>query len=96
MHNYACEAGAYGNGLMSLADLLCQRLAGHHAAQVADLSEFATVGAEKSLEQIDDSGDAVMQAGMERAAVHLEACRQTRPDPVKLAERLFRNQTEGV
>jgi hypothetical protein len=30
------------------------------------------------------------------AAVHLEACRQSGPDPTKLAERLFRFQTDGV
>jgi hypothetical protein len=90
------EAGAYGDGLMSLADMLRERLAGPHAAQVVDLTELAIAGAEKILEQIDDSGGDVMPAIMELAAVHLEACRQTRPDAVKLAERLFRFQTEGV
>jgi hypothetical protein len=90
------EAGAYGDGLMSLADMLRQRLAGPHAAQVVELAELAIAGAEKSLEQIDDSGGEVMPAIMELAAVHLEACRQTRPDAIKLAERLFRFQTEGV
>jgi SWIM zinc finger len=90
------EAGAYGDGLMSLADMLRERLAGPHAAQVVDLAELAIAGAEKSLEQIDDSGGDVMPAIKELAALHLAACQQTRPDPVKLAERLFRYQTEGV
>jgi hypothetical protein len=81
---------------MSLADMLRERLAGPHAAQVVDLTELAIAGAEKSLEQIDDSGGDVMPAIMELAAVHLAACRQTRPDAVKLAGRLFRFQTEGV
>ncbi|BCG02982.1 hypothetical protein PPGU19_075500 (plasmid) [Paraburkholderia sp. PGU19] len=90
------EAGAYGDGLMSLADTLRQRLAGPHAAQVVELAELAIAGAEKSLEQIDDSGGDVIPAIMELAAVHLEACRQTLPDRTKLAERLFRFQTEGV
>ncbi|MFL9906873.1 SWIM zinc finger family protein [Paraburkholderia sp. RL17-337-BIB-A] len=90
------EAGAYGDGLMSLADMLRQRLAGPHAAQVVELAELAIAGAEKSLEQIDDSGGDVMPAIMELAAVHLAACRQTRPDAVELAERLFDFQTEGV
>lgn len=35
------EAGAYGDGLMSLADMLRQRLSGPHAAQVVELSELA-------------------------------------------------------
>jgi uncharacterized Zn finger protein len=89
------ESGAYGDGLMSLADMLRQRLAGPHAAQVVELSELAIAGAEKSLEQIDDSGGDVMPAILELASVHLDACTLTGPDPVKLAERLFRFQTEG-
>ncbi|CAE6710943.1 SWIM zinc finger family protein [Paraburkholderia nemoris] len=90
------ESGAYGDGLMSLADMLRQHLAGPNAAQVVELAELAIAGAEKRLEQIDDSGGDVMPAIMELASVHLAACQQTRPDAVKLAERLFRYQTEGV
>jgi uncharacterized Zn finger protein len=89
------ESGAYGDGLMSLADMLRQRLSGPHAAHVVELSELAIAGAEKSLEQIDDSGGDVMPAILELASVHLDACKLTGPDPVKLAERLFRFQTEG-
>ncbi|CAJ3269384.1 SWIM zinc finger family protein [Burkholderia pseudomallei] len=89
------EAGAYGDGLMSLTSMLRQRLAGRHAAQVVELAELAIAGAEKSLEQIDDSGGGVMPAIQELAAVHLEACIQTQPDPVKLAERLFQYQMGG-
>ncbi|WP_408406432.1 SWIM zinc finger family protein [Paraburkholderia sediminicola] len=90
------EAGAYGDGMMSLADMLRRHLAGPNAAQVVELAELAIAGVETSLEQIDDSGGDVMPAIMELAAVHLAACRQTRPDAVKLAERLFRLQTESV
>ena len=90
------EAGAYGDGLMSLADMLRQRLAGPHAAQVVELSELAIASAEKSLELIDDSGGDVTPAILELACVHLEACNLTRPDPVRLAERLFHLQTQGV
>lgn len=89
------ESGDYGDGLMLLADMLRQRLAGPHAAQVVELSELAIAGAEKSLEQIDDSSGDVMPAILELASVHLDACTLTSPDPVKLAERLFRLQTEG-
>ncbi|MFM0073147.1 SWIM zinc finger family protein [Paraburkholderia sediminicola] len=90
------EAGAYGDALISLADMLRQRLSGPHAAQVVELAELAISGAQTSLEQIDDSGGDVLPAIMELASAHLEACRQTRPDAVKLAERLFLYQTEGV
>lgn len=89
------DSGAYGDSLMSLADMLRARLSGPHAAQVVELSELAIAGAEKSLEQIDDSGGYVMPAILELAAVHLDACTSTGPDPVKLAERLFRFLTDG-
>ncbi|SAL71647.1 hypothetical protein AWB74_04237 [Caballeronia arvi] len=90
------EAGGYGDGLFSLADSLRQRLLGPSAEQVVALAELAIAGAEKSLEQIDDSNGDVMPGILELAAVHLEACRLTSPDPVKLAERLYRFQVEGM
>ncbi|SAL79854.1 hypothetical protein AWB68_05732 [Caballeronia choica] len=62
------EAGAYGDGLMSLTDMLREWLAGPHAAQVVDLTELAIAGAEKSLEQIDDSAGDVVPAIMELQA----------------------------
>jgi hypothetical protein len=90
------EAGGYGDGLFSLADSLRQRLLGPSAEQVVALAELAIAGAEKSLEQIDDSNGDVMPGILELGAVHLQACRQTSPDPVKLAERLYRFQVEGT
>lgn len=90
------EAGGYGDGLMSLADALRQRLSGPAASHVVELAELAIAGAEKSLEQIDDSNGDVMPGILELASVHLEACCQTSPDPIKLAERLFRFQVAGL
>ncbi|SAK90645.1 hypothetical protein AWB82_06384 [Caballeronia glebae] len=90
------ESGAYGDGLFSLAEALRQRLQGPAASQVVELAELAIAGAEKSLAQIDDSNGDVMPGILELAAVHLEACKQTSPDPVKLADRLFRYQSEGA
>ncbi|WP_115679034.1 SWIM zinc finger family protein [Cupriavidus taiwanensis] len=89
------EADDYGSNLMSLANTLRQRLAGPHAAQVVELAELGIAGAENSLNQIDDSGGGVMPGIMALADVHLDACLQTRPHPVSLAERLFRLQMEG-
>ncbi|MEK6424338.1 MAG: SWIM zinc finger family protein [Burkholderia gladioli] len=90
-------AGEYADGLLSLADMLRQRLSAPNgqAKQVVELSELAIAGAEHSLEQIDDSNGNVMPAILELAAVHLDACKQTAPEPVTLAERLFRFQTES-
>ncbi|RQR34749.1 SWIM zinc finger domain-containing protein [Burkholderia sp. Bp9142] len=89
------EAHVFGEQLFELADTLRRRLAGPHAAQVAELAELAIADAEASLEQIDDSDGSVAPGIGELAALHLDACLRTRPDPVKLADRLFRLQAAG-
>ncbi|WP_311771980.1 DUF6880 family protein [Burkholderia sp. Bp9031] len=89
------EAHVFGEQLFELADMLRQQLAGPHAARVVELAELAIADAEASLEQIDDSDGSVAPGIGELAALHLDACLQTRPDPVKLADRLFRLQTAG-
>jgi len=89
------EAPVFGEQLFELADMLRRQLTGPHAAQVVDLTELAIAEAEASLEQIDDSDGSVAPGIGELAALHLDACIRTRPDPVKLAERLFRLQAHG-
>jgi len=89
------EVAEYADGLYSLCDVLRARLNGPHAADVVELAELAIVESENSLERMDDSNGHVMPAIQELAGIHLEACERTRPDPDKLAERLFRLQTEG-
>jgi len=89
------EAHLYGEQLFELADMLRRQLAGAHAAHVVELAEQAIAEAEASLERVDDSDGSVAPGIGELAAVHLDACIQTRPDPVKLADRLFRLQTAG-
>ncbi|HKT62528.1 MAG TPA: SWIM zinc finger family protein [Burkholderia sp.] len=89
------EAHVFGEQLFELADLLRRQLAGSHAAQVVELAELAIADAEASLEQIDDSDGSVAPGIGELAGLHLDACIQTRPDPVKLADRLFGLQARG-
>ncbi|WP_423379925.1 SWIM zinc finger family protein [Burkholderia sp. LMG 32019] len=89
------EAHTYGEALFEVADMLRRQLAGAHAAQVVELAELAIADAEASLEQIDDSDGSVAPGIGELAGVHLDACIRTRPEPVKLAERLFRLQVDG-
>jgi tetratricopeptide (TPR) repeat protein len=88
-------AGDYATRLESIAELLRQWLSGPHAEAVVELSELAIAGAEKGLGLIDDSGGYVMPAIHALAEIHLDACRLTRPEPVRLAERLFRFQVQG-
>ncbi|HWT36939.1 MAG TPA: SWIM zinc finger family protein [Paraburkholderia sp.] len=86
------EAREYADGLASLAEMLRAQLDGPYAVHVIELAELAIDGAGKSLERIDDSGGYVIPALHELAAVHQEACEQTGPDSMALAERLFRLQ----
>ncbi|VWB73702.1 zinc finger SWIM domain-containing protein [Burkholderia pseudomultivorans] len=89
------EAHLYGENLVELAGMLRRQLDGSHAAHVVELTELAIADAEASLEQIDDSDGSVAPGIYELAELHLDACRRTRPDPVGLAERLFRLQVAG-
>jgi uncharacterized Zn finger protein len=94
MHDWR-EVAEYADGLFSLCDVLRSRLNGPHAADVVELAELAIAEVENSLEKIDDSNGYILPAIRELAAIHLEACERTRPEPEKLAERLFRFQLEG-
>lgn len=89
------ETGDYGDGLTHLARLLEQWLRGPHALHVVELTELAIENAERSLEHIDDSNGEVMASIEALVDVHRRACEQTKPDVARLAERLFRLQTEG-
>jgi len=60
-----------------------------------DLSERALHRLEHALEQADDSDGLIGDLLDRFQALHLDACRAARPDPVKLAERLFRWELEG-
>ncbi|MBI0330645.1 SWIM zinc finger family protein [Burkholderia plantarii] len=87
------EAADYAAGLAALADSLRVRLDGALAGQVVELAELAIELAVESLERIDDSGGAVLPAIGELAAVHLDACLRTRPEPIALAQRLHHLQS---
>jgi hypothetical protein len=89
------EADGYGAGLLSLSEMLRGLLSGPQSSYVVELCELAVAGAEKSLEQIDDSSGGVMPGIQAIAAVHLDACVLMRPNAVKLAERLYRMQMES-
>lgn len=75
--------------LDQLADSLAELLKPDTAATLVELAEYAIEHIEESLEQVDDSdgelGDVVVRLG----ELHLQACLMARPDPQKLAERLF-------
>ncbi len=89
------EAGEYADRLAAVADRLERRLDSHYASQVVKLAELAIASAEEAMNELDDSGGTVMPAIQRLAELHRLACQRTRPHAIRLAERLFRLQTEG-
>jgi Family of unknown function (DUF6880)/SWIM zinc finger len=88
------EAGDYGDRLADLAQLLQARVADGDP-KLVEIVEQAIAQAEDALGNIDDSNGSVMPAIMELREAHELACNNLNPDPVALAERLFRFQTTG-
>ena len=88
------EAGDYADRLADLAQMLDARVADGDP-KLVEIVEQAIAQAEDALGNIDDSNGWVMPAILELREVHERACNNLNPDPVALAERLFRFQTTG-
>ncbi len=65
------------------------------AAAVIDLVEHALARVEHAMEQIDDSDGEIGSLLAELQDLHFAACKLARPDPVKLAERLYQWEVDG-
>ena len=88
------KASDYADRLADLAQMLEARVADGDP-QLVEIVEQAIAQAEAALGNIDDSNGTVMPVIMEFREVHERACNNLNPDPVALAERLFRFQTTG-
>lgn len=88
------ETARYAQQLEQLGKTLADRIADGDKGLV-EVIELAIHKAERALLHIDDSNGYVMPAIAALQKVHLAACLALRPDPVKLAQRLFSNQMEG-
>ncbi|UBF27128.1 hypothetical protein K9N68_03945 [Kovacikia minuta CCNUW1] len=64
-------------------------LDGGHAQAVMELCEYAIPLLETALNAIDDSNGYAGGVLARLQELHLRACKQAKPDPLKLAERLF-------
>jgi len=84
----------YANRLGDLVQILDERI-GDGNPKLIELIEDAIAQAEDALGQIDDSNGVVMPIIMQLRGVHERACNRLEPDPVALAERIFRFQTTG-
>jgi uncharacterized Zn finger protein len=88
------ETARYAQQLEDLAKMLAARIADGDKGLV-EVIELAIHKAEQALLHIDDSSGYVMPAILGLQKVHLASCVALRPDPVKLAQRLFARQMEG-
>ena len=87
-------ASDYADRLADLAQMLEARVADGDP-KLVEIVEQAIAQAEDALGEIDDSDGSVMPAIMQLREVHERACNDLNPEPVALAERLFRFQTTG-
>lgn len=85
--------GAFAGNIDQVADSLAELLKPDTAAMLVELAEYAIERVENSLEQIDDSNGKIGSIVYRLGQLHLNACDMARPDPVSLAERLFRLET---
>jgi uncharacterized Zn finger protein len=82
------EAWAFFAGVDEALDVLDGLLDDGHAQEVAELAEHALLALDATCGYVDDSDGGLVQAIERVEALHLTACRQARPDPSTLAERL--------
>ncbi|MFN0105144.1 MAG: hypothetical protein ACKV2U_24050 [Bryobacteraceae bacterium] len=79
---------AFTQSVNRAIDAFDEILADGHAAPLVDLCEAAVRTLAKGAEMVHDDGE-IASLAARLAGIHLQACRQARPDPVKLATRLF-------
>jgi uncharacterized Zn finger protein len=79
----------YIRGVHDTIDSIAELLNEGRAAEVIELTEHALAVAEEALHAIDDSGGLMGDILGRLEELHLKACRKAKPDPEKLAGRLF-------
>lgn len=89
------DAWQYGERLIDLAELLAKHI-DNSDAKLVELIEQAITQAENRLEQVDDSNGEIYPAIERLRQLHLLACCRLSPDPIALADRLFRYQMDGA
>ncbi len=87
------EVGTYAGNIDQVADSLSELLQPDSAAMLVGLAEHAIEKVENAMEQVDDSNGEIGGIVCRLGELHLKACTLAKPDPVALAERLFRFET---
>ena len=83
------ETSSYSAGVERVIERLRGLLDDGHAPEVIELVEYAMELWEEAIQCIDDSDGCMGEILDELHELHLAACRDAKPDPVALAERLF-------
>ena len=84
------NTGNYYRKLEQVDDTLRGLLESGQAGAVIELVEYAMKRWETAIQHIDDSDGGMGMVRDELHELHRKACRMANPDPVKLAERLFK------
>ena len=87
------EVAGYARSLDEVVDALAPLLKSGGAERLIPLAEYAIGQIESALESIDDSNGEVSSVVERLGELHRQACAKASPEPVALAERLFRLET---
>ncbi len=86
-------AGSFARGIDTVLDAIEEQIEPHADEGLLDLLEHAVARCEKALDHVDDSNGEVGDLLGRLADLHHRACRRVRPDPARLAQRLYRLET---
>jgi hypothetical protein len=90
------EAYGFAQALEEVIGKVEQRLGAGQAVEIVAFCEHALRRIEGAFEYVDDSNGEVGGVKERLEELHLAACLEARPDPLELAERLFRWELEGA
>ena len=90
------EAGGWTGELLDALDQVPALITGGAADEAKDLLESVLDELPDALEQVDDSDGGGTEILERAAALHLEACRRLRPDPLELAAELFERASDDA
>ncbi len=85
----------YAENVDNFLDTIEGLLKDGHATEAIELAEYAIEEVEIAIQSVDDSNGEMGDILHRLQEIHLAACRTVKPDPEKLAERLFDKELNG-
>jgi uncharacterized Zn finger protein len=86
---------SYARNVDNVLDTIEDLLTDGRAMEVIELAEFAIEEAEVAIQSVDGSNGEMGDMLHRLQEIHLAACRKAKPDPEKLAARLFDKEMNG-